>query len=188
MPRRAVLLDRDGTIIEDGHYLSDPRGVRLLSGVGQGLRRLADLGLVLVVVTNQSGIGRGLFSAEQSRAVHEEMVRQLARARVRLGGVYCCPHAPEEECRCRKPAPGLVERAARELSFRPEESFVFGDRACDIELGRQVRAKTFLVRSCHGRRTESPAQMEPDYIVDGVGQAVAIVEHLLGEAKKVSGK
>ena len=182
--RRAVLLDRDGTIIEDRHYLSDPKGVRLLPGVGQSLRRLADLGLILVVVTNQSGIGRGLFSDKQAQAVHAEMVRQLARERVRFEGVFVCPHAPEEGCCCRKPAPGLVERAAHELGFRPQESFVFGDRECDIALGQQVGATTFLVRSNYDWCIESGARVEPDYVVDGIGQAVPVIERLLKVTEK----
>jgi len=179
MSRRAVLLDRDGTIIEDKHYLSDPRGVRLLPGVGQSLSRLVNLGLIIVVVTNQSGIGRGLFSKIEAQAVHEEMVRQLTRERIQFDGVYICPHAPEEGCRCRKPAVGLVERAAHELGFRPEESFVLGDRRCDIELGQQVGATTFLVGKNYDWLTENRTRVEPDYVVDGIQQAVPIIERLL---------
>jgi D-glycero-D-manno-heptose 1,7-bisphosphate phosphatase len=188
MFRRAALLDRDGTIIEDRHYLSDPGGVKLLPGVGQSLRGLADLGLILVVVTNQSGIGRGLFSGKQAQAVHEEMVRQLARECVLIENIYVCPHAPEEGCRCRKPAPGLVEKAVRELGFSPEESFVFGDRECDIELGQRVGATTFLVRSNYVWHSDDRAQVEPDYVVDGIGQAVPVIESLLKVTKKAHGK
>ena len=187
MCRCAALLDRDGTIIENRHYLSDPRDVRLLPSVGQGLRDLVDLGLMLVIITNQSGIGRGLFSSEQARLVHEEMVRQLACEQVQLSGVYTCPHAPTAGCSCRKPALGLIEQAARELNFRPEDSFMFGDSACDIELGRRVGAKTFLVRSDYDHNVESQTGLGSDFIVEGVAQAVPIVLSLLDRPEKEVG-
>ena len=185
MLSRAALLDRDGTIIEDKHYLSDPKGVRLLPGVGQGLRDLIDLGLILVIVTNQSGIGRGLFSEEQAQKVHSEMVRQLACERVQISGIYHCPHSPADRCGCRKPALGLVEEASSGLHFKPENSFMFGDRACDIELGRQIRAKTFLIRGHDAYSPESQEELNPDYTVEGIAQAVPIITHLIEEEKGV---
>ncbi len=102
------LLDRDGTIIAERSYLSDPDQVELLPGTVEGLRRLQRMGCGLVVITNQSGIGRGYFTETQLARIHERMKALLAREQVRLDGIYICPHRPEEHCSCRKPEPGLV--------------------------------------------------------------------------------
>ena len=108
-PRRVVLLDRDGTIIIDRHYLADPRGVELIEGAAEGLRRLAALGLGLVVVTNQSAIGRGRLDVEGLERIHRELSRLLADRGVRLDGIFWCPHRPEDDCDCRKPRSGMKD-------------------------------------------------------------------------------
>lgn len=128
MGRRFVLLDRDGTLIVDRHYLADPQGVELLPGVGAGLRQMRELGLGLVVITNQSGVGRGYFTLEQVEQVHQRLGQLLAVEQVQLDGIYSCPHTPADGCSCRKPATGLVEKAASELDFEPQSCFVVGDR------------------------------------------------------------
>ena len=163
-----VLLDRDGTIIEERHYLSAPDGVDLINGAATGLRQLCRKGLGLVVVTNQSGIGRGYFSAEQADSVNERMCALLTSEEVELSGIYICPHMPEENCRCRKPAPGLAEQAAWELNFNLAQCVVVGDKACDIELGQQVGAKTVLVRTGYGRQVEAEKGAYPDAVIDGL--------------------
>jgi histidinol-phosphate phosphatase family protein len=174
--RRFALLDRDGTLIAERHYLADPREIELLPGVATGLRRLRQLGLGLAVITNQSGVGRGYFTAEQVGQVHRRLGELLEGEGVRLDGFYFCPHAPEVGCLCRKPATGLVERAACELGFVPRQCLVVGDRSCDIELGRRIGATTFLVRS--GLEEPEYAAV-PDFVVEGMEEVGAIAGRLV---------
>ncbi len=145
-----VFLDRDGTLIVEKHYLRDPAGVEPLPGTTAALRRLRDLGYRLVVVTNQSGVGRGYFRQEEVDAVHARLEALLASEGVRLDGVYCCPHRPEDHCGCRKPGTGLVERACRDLDLDPVVSAMVGDKACDIELGSRCGMATVLVQTGDG--------------------------------------
>ena len=164
--RRYVLLDRDGTINVEKHYLSDPALLELYPGVGGALRQLQDRGFGLAVVTNQSGIARGKITPAQVAAVHEKLRALLAAEGVSLGGIYFCPHGPGDDCDCRKPLPGMIVQAARELGFDPECSFVVGDKGIDIELGKAVRAKTVLVRTGYGAETERDHLADPDFIAD----------------------
>ena len=174
--RRFVLLDRDGTVIVNRHYLGDPDGVTLLGGAAEGLRRIAGLGLGLAVVSNQSGVGRGYFGIDAVTRVNARMSALLAAEGVRLDGVYFCPHAPDAGCRCRKPRPGLVERAAQLLDFEPARGFVVGDQATDVALGHAVGATTFLIGT--GEAPEAPGAGEPgpDHLVRDLN-AVADVLH-----------
>lgn len=141
----AVFLDRDGTIVADKHFLADPEGVELLPGAAEGLRELRRLGARLVVVTNQSGIGRGYFPAEVLERIHDRLRALLADDGVELDAIYSCPHAPEEGCSCRKPAPGLFLRAAEELGVELADSFVLGDRDVDVEAGRRIGATSIRI-------------------------------------------
>ena len=151
--RRFVLLDRDGTLIVERHYLSDPDQVELIPGAAAGLRRLRERGLGLAVVTNQSGIGRGFFDAARLAEIHQRLIEMLRAERVELDGIYFCPHHPDEACGCRKPQPALALRAAAELGFDATRAFVVGDMASDVALGRALGATTLLVRTGHGAAT-----------------------------------
>ena len=181
--RRFVVLDRDGTVIVERHYLSDPEGVELIAGAGDALRRLAALGLGLVVVTNQSGIGRGLFDHARLGEIHARVEALLAGEGVRLAGIYYCPHHPEDRCACRKPRTALLDRAARELGFEPSRAFVVGDMASDVDLGRAVGATTLLVRTGHGARLDASGGLRPDHVVDDLGAAAERIEHLLAASR-----
>ena len=180
--RRFVVLDRDGTINVDRHFLADPAGLELIGGAAEGMRRLAQLGLGLVVVTNQSGVGRGIVDNDALAAIHDEMARQLEAVGVRLDGVYWCPHRPEDGCACRKPRTGLLERAAAELSFDPTEAFVVGDRPRDIEMGRAVGATTLLVRTGHGARFEREGRIRADHVVDDLREAAEVIGRLIEQS------
>lgn len=150
-PRRFAVLDRDGTLIEGVQpYVLHPDHVALLPGVAEGLRNLRSLGLGLIVVTNQSAVGRGLMDAARLEEINRRFTELLASHGVGLDGIYVCTHHPDEECACRKPKPGLIEQAAGELNFDPRRAFVIGDDVKDVELGRAVGATTFLVRTGHG--------------------------------------
>jgi histidinol-phosphate phosphatase family protein len=168
-PRRGLLVvDRDGTLIAERHYLADPSGVELLPGVIEGLRAFAAHGYELAIVTNQSGIGRGYFDAAALDAVHVELRRQLDAAGVPVAGIWHCPHHPAAGCACRKPAPELLDRAMHELGYRPHQCLVVGDKACDIELGARLGVRTALVRTGYGKGTEQDGLCAPDTIVDGI--------------------
>jgi len=179
-PCRYVLLDRDGTIIRKYDYLADPQLVELLPGVADGLRRLRSLGFGLAVISNQSGVGRGLFDEASVEAIHDRMRQLLAAEKITLDGIYYCPHHPNAGCRCRKPLPGLVEMAAKELDFSPAESVVIGDNLCDVELGTRIGAPAILVRTGHGTEVESTVRT--DRVVDDFAQAAFLAERLLKAA------
>jgi D-glycero-D-manno-heptose 1,7-bisphosphate phosphatase len=177
--RRFVLLDRDGTIIVEKHYLSDPEEVQLIPGATAGLRRLRELGLGLVVVTNQSAIGRGHFGPERLAEIHERLERELRAEGVEIEAIFHCPHHPDDGCDCRKPRAGLVRRAAQQLHFDPAGCFVVGDLPSDVELGRAIGATTLLVRTGHGADTEARGEAKPDHVVDSLGEAATLIERLL---------
>jgi D-glycero-D-manno-heptose 1,7-bisphosphate phosphatase len=177
--RRFVLLDRDGTINVEHSYISDPDLIELYPGAGAALRRLRQMGFGLVVVTNQSAIGRGYFDLSAVERVNQRFRALLAADDVTVDGIYICPHAPEEDCACRKPQPGLVEQAVAEHGFDPREAFMIGDKSGDIGLARAVGAVAILVRTGHGARTEAERSCNPDVVVDDLPAAVAWIERTL---------
>ena len=153
-PRPAVFLDRDGTLVVERGYLSDPDEIELLPGVARSLRRLKAAGYPLVVVSNQSGVGRGLFP--ESR-VHEAMARLRTALRAQgaeLDSIYFCPHRPEHGCACRKPGVALLERAADDLQLSLRRSAMVGDKALDVETAHRAGAFGLLVRTGYGRFEE----------------------------------
>jgi histidinol-phosphate phosphatase family protein len=144
---RALFMDRDGTVMADVGYPRRPDDVELLPDASPTLARLHDLGFKLVVVSNQSGVGRGLVTEEEAEAVHERFVEELRANGVELDGAYYCPHAPDAGCSCRKPSPELLQRAAHELGLDLNASFMVGDRDSDLEAGRRAGCRTILFRS-----------------------------------------
>ena len=180
----AVILDRDGTILVERDYLSNPDEVALLPNAVRGLRRLAELGYRLVVVTNQSGIGRGLFDVPQLAAVNARMEELLRIEGVRIAGIWYCPHRPDDYCACRKPGAELVEKASKMLGFDPRRSIVIGDKASDIELGRRIGATTILVHTGYGARTEAGGTVEPDRVADDLLEAAQMVADFPAAAGK----
>lgn len=153
-PRPTLFLDRDGVLIRDRDYLSDPAGVELLPGVPEALLAARRGGFALIGVSNQSGLGRGYFTLDQFRAVMRELDRQLESVGAPLDGFYYCPHAPDEGCRCRKPGPGLLEEAARSAAWDPRRSWVVGDKRSDVKLGRDAGLGACLVRTGYGTGQE----------------------------------
>jgi len=147
--RRAVLMDRDGTLIEDLGYLNEPERVRLLPGVAPALRQLRAAGFGIVVVSNQSGLWRKRITQKQHLAVHAAMIEILRGERIELNGAFYCPHGPGQGCGCRKPEPGLLLRAAERLSLSLPECWMVGDKESDLEAARSagcrpLRADKFL--------------------------------------------
>lgn len=158
--RPAVFVDRDGTLNREVEYLRRVADLRLLPGTATAVRRLTDAGFAVVVVTNQSGIARGLLDDATLADVHAALVARLAAGGARLAGIYACPHHPEagapplrRRCRCRKPSAGLVARAARELGLDLRHSYCVGDGAVDLGLAAATHTRGVLVLTGHGRRT-----------------------------------
>ena len=163
-PRPAVFLDRDGVLIEDSHYLGSPDRVRLIRGSAEAVAALNRAGWPVVVVTNQSGVGRGLFTFESVGDVHAHLAEQLATFGATVERFYFCPHHPEAEvtayrveCDCRKPRPGMLRAAAAELALDLARSWVVGDRVSDLEAGAAVGARTVLVRTGYGTLVDAAA-------------------------------
>jgi D-glycero-D-manno-heptose 1,7-bisphosphate phosphatase len=173
--RRFAVLDRDGTINVEGEYISSPDQVELLPHSAEGLRVFRDLGLGLVVITNQSGIGRGYYDAARLVSIHQRLRELLAADHVEVEGIYVCPHAPEDGCDCRKPRTGLLQQAATELDFSLNECFVIGDKPTDIELGKVVGATTVLVRTGYGKATEAGQTVSPDFVADDLLEAAELI-------------
>ena len=178
MPRSAVFLDRDGTLIEEKCYISRPEQVRLLPGTAESLCRLRQAGLVCVVVTNQSGLGRGLFTEADMRAVNEEMFRQLREAGADLDGLYFCPIAPQVSDKTviehpdRKPGPGMFLRAGREMGLNLASSWVIGDSISDILAGRNAGCRAgILLRTGHDIADALPHLSDRDLVVDDLPAA-----------------
>ena len=149
---------------------------------------LRDLGLGMIVVTNQSGVGRGYYGAAQVDAIHARLRELLAEDRVELDGIYVCPHAPEDGCNCRKPRTALLQQAANELGFSPHECFVIGDKPTDVALGKAVGATTILVRTGYGAATEAGRTVSPDLVADDLLEAAERIGRMLesiGDTQKL---
>ncbi len=184
MKRRFVILDRDGTINIHKNYISDPDEIELIPGAAEGLRLMKKLGLGLIVITNQSAVGRGYFDLTRLDEINQRLIDLLYAENILLDGIYYCPHTPEDQCDCRKPKPALVEKAAVELGFNPSASFVIGDNICDIELGKNIEATTILVRSGYGDSIARNGVITPDFIaVDLVSAAQFIGDFILKEER-----
>jgi D-glycero-D-manno-heptose 1,7-bisphosphate phosphatase len=158
---KVVILDRDGTLVIDRGYLDDPAGLEFESGAAEGVRWLYSHGFRLVVISNQSGVGRGYFSLERLQAMNARLHAMVEEAGARLEGIYCCPHKPGVGCPCRKPALGLMNQAASELRFDPASAVVMGDKESDIEFGRNARAATILIAE---GSAQSAFRVQPDVI------------------------
>lgn len=145
-----MFLDRDGTILDEVGYLNHPSRFRMLAGVAEAITRLNAASYPVVVVSNQSGIGRGYFPESVVADVNALMEKALEMGGARLTGIYYCPHAAPVDCDCRKPKTGMVLRAAKEHGLDLKRSFFVGDRHSDIELGHAVGGQSVLVRSGYG--------------------------------------
>jgi len=152
---KCVFLDRDGTIIVEKHYLSDAGQVELLPGVIEGLAAIKEMGFLLAVVTNQSGIARGFFSRKDLLRVNDRIDLLLGAQGIKIQKYYSCPHHPNDNCACRKPAPGLIRQASRELDIDLISSFMIGDKLCDLELARNSGVRSILVRTGYGMELEN---------------------------------
>lgn len=178
MGRPAAFVDRDGTLIVEREYLADPAGVEFVPGAIDALRGLRDLGYRLVVVTNQSGIGRGIYSEADYQAVRQRIDDVLAEQGIRLDGVYHCPHHPEitGPCECRKPGLGLYRQAERELGVDLAESVYIGDRSRDVLPALQLGGLGLLVLTGYGAAEAAQVPAGIEVVSDLMGALLFIRE------------
>jgi histidinol-phosphate phosphatase family protein len=165
--RPVVFLDRDGTMIRDrpGFYLRRPDQVRIYPAAFEALRRLKAAGYRLVVVSNQSGIGRGFLDEAQLARIHRRLRGELRRRGADVDAIYFCPHHPDDGCRCRKPSPILARRALRDLGLTLTGAAVVGDKKADVDLARALGVPSVLVKTGHGRsqRARYGVELKPTH-------------------------
>lgn len=177
-PKPAVFLDRDGTINQEVGYIRDLDNLALIPGAAEAIRQLNQMGIPVVVVTNQSGVARGYYPESWMEQLHGRLKTLLAAEGAQLDGVYYCPHLPDGEvpeysfdCDCRKPEPGMLEQAAKDLNLDLSHSFMIGDKATDIDVGLRVGCKTILLRSGYGEQVlkgEYQHIPQSDYVFDSL--------------------
>ena len=194
--KRAVFIDRDGTISEEVGYINHPSRFRVFPYAAAAIKHLNDHGWLAIVVTNQAGVARGYFSEEMIQTVHAEMTKELERDGARLDAIYYCAHHPSVgeppyrfDCDCRKPKPGLISRAARDFDVDLTASWMLGDRYSDVELARNAGVKSMFVLSGYGRgeweHQRANWTEQPDLVAGNLLEAVQVIvgKDLDGTAK-----
>jgi D-glycero-D-manno-heptose 1,7-bisphosphate phosphatase len=174
--KRAVFLDRDGTLIEEKDYLHRPDQIRILPGTIEGLQRLRKAGFLLILVTNQSGVGRGYFTMTDVEKVHAHLLQEFARRSIAIEKIYIAPEAPDQPSRGRKPSPQFLFDAREEFNLDLSQSYMIGDKWIDLECGWKAGVKQcLLVRTGYGARTEMENQnrLSPAMAVDDLPAAAA---------------
>ncbi len=181
MRKRAVFLDRDGTIARDVHYCRRVEDFEILPTVPQAIRLLNQYGFEVVVITNQSGIARGYFTEETLLRIHQHMRQELAEYGARVDAIYYCPHHPDDGCEYGKPRPGLLLKAAEELGIDLSQSFMVGDAGRDMKAGKAAGCRTALIATGPnaGREITDP----PDYVASSM---LEVARWVVGEGYKAS--
>jgi len=168
--RPAIFLDRDGTLIEEVNYLSRVEDVRLFPFSAEAVRLFKDAGFLIIVVTNQSGIGRGIYSEADMHAVHEAIQNELNGA---VDAFYFCPHLPDEGCNCRKPKLGMIEAAMDDFDIVMEKSWMVGDKKIDVETGKWGKLRTALLLTGYGTQHQHLLEDLPDLVIEDLGTAAS---------------
>jgi D-glycero-D-manno-heptose 1,7-bisphosphate phosphatase len=167
-PQPAIFIDRDGTLIEDEDFLADPAKMRVYDFTREALKLFRDRGFLIIVITNQSGVGRGLLSESDVQSVHTALSLSLPDL---IDDYYFCPHAPNDGCRCRKPELGMIEDALRDRRIDIANSWMIGDKKIDIETGFNGGMSTALVMTGYGERNVRELDRMPDIVADNVLEA-----------------
>jgi D-glycero-D-manno-heptose 1,7-bisphosphate phosphatase len=183
---KAIFIDKDGTLIPDIPYNVDPEKISLQEGALQGLRQLQDAGFLLIIISNQSGVARGIFKEEALLPVQQKIESLLSEKGVVLDGFYYCPHYPNAvvkeyaiECDCRKPQPGMLLKAARDLEIDLSQSWMIGDILNDVEAGKKAGCKTVLIMNGNSEEKSDTPVRTPDYKSKNIEEAAAqILQHV----------
>lgn len=175
MKKPAIFLDRDGTLVEEVNYLSHVDDLRLFSFTAEAVRSLKAAGYLVIVVTNQSGIGRGVYDEAAMHSIHEQIQADLSDA---IDGFYFCPHLPDAGCKCRKPGLGMIEEAMADFEIDLERSWMVGDKKIDVETGFNAKIKTAFVLTGYGQDHKATLEQLPDLIANDLGDAVASIIEL----------
>lgn len=193
MRKGGIFLDRDGTINEEVNYLSSPEHIKLLPGSADAIHEANLLGFPVFVITNQSGIARGLFSEQQLQEIHQHLLSVLEQHDAHITAIYYCPHHPEwgsganrNDCECRKPKTGMIMNAVRDFDVDPKESFVVGDRMVDVQTGIAVGARSILVMTGYGREELELCRKSGvaiDHVADNLYEAMQFIKHTVNESR-----
>jgi D-glycero-D-manno-heptose 1,7-bisphosphate phosphatase len=167
--QKTVFIDRDGTLIEEVNFLHRIEDLRYFSFTDEAVKLLKEHGFLTIVVTNQSGIGRGIYTEDDMHAIHEQIQTDLTE---KLDGFYFCPHLPDEGCTCRKPNLGMIEAAMRDFEIDLESSWIIGDKVLDAETGFNAKIKTALVLTGYGSKDVEKLERKPDIIAENLLEAV----------------
>jgi len=167
-----AFLDRDGTIIEERNHLRRIEDLAFIPGSEAAIARLNQAGIRVVVISNQSGVGRGYFTEEFVRETHRFMQAHLEKHNARIEAFYFCPHLPSDNCDCRKPRTGMLERAARDFGSELR-GVVVGDKPSDLEAGHNARLDAVLVQTGYGRQTLAEGKTKPDFVARDLSEAAA---------------
>ena len=170
--KKAVFLDRDGTLIEEVNFLSRVEDLKIFPYTGEALRSLKDAGFLVIVVTNQSGIGRGIYDADAMHAIHDAMQSRLHDM---IDAFYFCPHLPCDGCTCRKPGLGMIEQAAADFPIEFNGSWMVGDKNIDVETAHNAGMKGAMVMTGYGRAHAKHLTVEPDIIAEDLLEAVRAI-------------
>ena len=171
--KKTVFIDRDGTLVEEVNFLSRTEDLRFFDDTDEAIRLLKENGFLVVVLTNQSGIGRGFFTEAAMHEIHAKIQTDLTD---KIDAFYFCPHLPTGGCRCRKPNVGMIEAAERDYAIDLEKSWIIGDKAIDVETGFNARLKTALVLTGYGRKDVEKVIRKPDIVAETL---LAVVEKIL---------
>ena len=172
---RAVFLDRDGTVNQEVDYLKSIKDLRLIRNTARTIRLLNQNKIKVVIVTNQSGISRGLFSIKDLDTIHNELKKMLRKRGAYIDAIYYCPHHPDEKCSCRKPKSGMFKLAARDFDLKLNKCYVIGDKLTDIKSARNISAAGVLVRTGYGKSEQNKlgeSDIAPEHVAENLYDAV----------------
>lgn len=176
MKNRAVFLDRDGVINEDYGFVHDVKRFKFIQGSIEGLQLISKKGYKLIIVTNQSGIGRGYYTEEDFKRVNEYMLEELRKKGVMIHKVYYCLHKPEDNCECRKPGIKFIREAEKEFNLDLRKCYVIGDKTADIKMGTDAGCKTIVVRTGEAGN-DGKFKIKADFTADNLRVAADIIEN-----------
>jgi histidinol-phosphate phosphatase family protein len=178
---KVAFIDRDGTIIEDKVFLGNPDEIEFFPGAIEAVKILRKSRYKIVVISNQSGIGRRILTKEMVKEVNDCLLQRLKEKDAPVDALYFCPHHPDDNCDCRKPKTGMIKKAVTELKLDLKNAVVIGDHLCDIELGKNIGAKTVLVLTGHGKKELDQLKntgVKPDFIAKDLLDAANWVKNL----------